>query len=100
MEVKIIFQNLRFLLIQCNRVENYLFRNTSFSVLEYSIVEILNFKSLITEKCVTPVFSLLQYYFCKLNGNFLLVITFLFIDGMISNFGNNSWRQVSEMPSF
>ena len=89
MEVKIIFQNLPFSLTQCNRVENWLFRNISFSVLEYFIVEILNFESLIKEKFVTPVFGLLQYYFCKHIGNLLLVITFLFIDGKIANFGNN-----------
>ena len=89
MEVKIIFQTLPFLVTQCNRVENQLFRNTLFSVLEYSIVEMLNFESLTKKKFVTPVFSLLQYYFCKHNGNLLLVITFLFIAGMISNFGND-----------
>ena len=91
MQVKIIFQSLPFLVTQCNRVENYLFRNTSFSVLEYFIVEILNFECLIKEKFVTPVFSLLHYRFCKHNGNLLLVITFLLFDGMISNFGNNLW---------
>ena len=30
-----------------------------------------------------------ENYFCKHKGNILLVITFLFVDGMISNFGNN-----------
>ena len=34
----------------CNGMENWLFGNASFSVLEYSIVEILNFESLIKEK--------------------------------------------------
>ena len=61
------FQNLPFLVTKCNRAENKLFRNISFSVLEYSIVEILNFESLIKEKCVTPIFSLLQYCFQKHN---------------------------------
>ena len=89
MEVKIIFQNLPFLVTQCNIVENKLFRNTSFSVLEYSIVEILNFEILIKEKFVIPAFSLLQYRFFKHNGNLLPVIMFLFTDGLISNFGNN-----------
>ena len=60
----------------------------------------LNFESLIKEKFVTPVFSLLQYYLGKHNGNLSLVITFLFIDGKISNFGANWWRQVSKMLSF
>ena len=55
--------------------------------LEYSIVEILNFESLIKEKFVTSVFNLLQYRFRKQNRNLLLV--FLFIDGMISDFGND-----------
>ena len=87
--MKIIFQNLPFLATQSNSVENSLSRNTSFSVLEYSIAEILNFESLIAGKFVTPVFNLLQYLLCKHNGNFLLVITFLFIVGMISNFGNS-----------
>ena len=73
-EIKLIFQNLPFVVTQYNRVENWVFRNTSFSVLEYSIVEIL---SLIKEKFVTPVFSPLQYHFCNHNGNLLLVITFL-----------------------
>ena len=67
MEVKIIFQNLPFLVIQCNRAKNYPFRNISFSVLEYSIGEILNFESLIKEKFVAPFFSLLHYRFCKHN---------------------------------
>ena len=79
MEVKIIFQHLPFLVTQSNRVENWLFRNNSFSVIEYSIVEILNFISLIKGKFVTPVFNLSHYLFCKHNGNLLLVITFSFI---------------------
>ena len=54
MEVKIIFQSLPYLVTQCNKVENWLFRNISFSVLEHSIVEILNFESLIKEKFATP----------------------------------------------
>ena len=53
------------------------------------MVEILNFVNLINGKFVTPVFNLSHYLFCKHNGNLLLVITFSFIDGMISNFGNN-----------
>ena len=84
MKLKIIFQNLPFLVAQYNRVEN-----TSFSVLEYSIVEILNFESLIKGTFVTPIFNLLQYLFCKHNGNLLLVLTFLFTDGMTSDSGNN-----------
>ena len=70
MKVKIIFQNLLFSIIQI--------RNKSFS-------EIL----LIKEKFITPFFSLLQYYFCKNNSNLYLVVTFLFTDGMISNFVKN-----------
>ena len=47
MAVKIIFQNLPFLIAQFERTENWLFRNTLFRVLENSILEILAFESLI-----------------------------------------------------
>ena len=58
----------------------------SSSVLEYSIVQILNFESMIKEKFLTPVSNLLQYHFCKHNESLSPVITLLFIDEMISNF--------------
>ena len=41
-------------------------------LIAYSIVEILNFESLIKRKIFTPVISLLQYCFRKNNGSILL----------------------------
>ena len=85
MKVKIIFLSLPFSITQVDRTENWLFRNTLFSVLEYPIFEILIFESLIETKFYTSFCSLLQYYLGKNNGNFWLVITFLFIRRIMSN---------------
>ena len=60
----------------------------------------LIFKSLANSTIFTPVFCLHQYHFHEINGNLMLVWTFLFVGEKVPNLVSHHLRHISKLLSF